>query len=235
ARVVALSRHGEIPRSHEDPWRPRPATPAMTVDEFAAAEDKIAAVRARVAESPLGWRQALDSMRPIHRELWLAMDDGTRRRFLDLRREWEVHRSRLAPGVEREVRAWEAEGRLEIRAARIGRIVASTAGLRIEVDGDRALHVDHLLLATGPSESPAESPLLASTMATGLARPGPFDLGIDVHPYDLRVRDADGGEARPVWALGPVVRGSVWECIAIPEIRLQAVRIAEQVVAGPAP
>ena len=34
ARVVALSRNGDLPRRHEDPWRPRFAEPAFTVDEF---------------------------------------------------------------------------------------------------------------------------------------------------------------------------------------------------------
>jgi uncharacterized NAD(P)/FAD-binding protein YdhS len=228
-RVVALSRHGEIPRSHEDPWRPRPAKPAFTIEEFRAFEDPIAEVRARYAAYPLGWRQALDSMRPSHRELWLAMDDETRRRFVrDHRRDWEVHRSRLAPGVEQEVRSWEADGRLELRATGVRSVDARTDGLRIETDGEPVL-VDHLLLATGPDESPASSPLLAATMAAGLARPGPLDLGIDVHPYDFRVRDARGAETAPLFALGPIIRGSVWESIAIPEIRLAAVRIAEQV------
>jgi uncharacterized NAD(P)/FAD-binding protein YdhS len=231
ARVVALSRHGEIPRSHEEPWRPRPSTPAVTPEELATFTDPIEEVRARLVAYPLGWRQALDSMRPIHRELWLALDETTRRRFVtEHRREWEVHRSRLAPGVERDVRAWEAEGRLELRAARIDDVEAQRDALRVRT-ASGPVDVGHLLLATGPDESPAATPLLAATMAAGLAKPGPLDLGIDVHPYDYRVRDMSGGESRPLFALGPIIRGSVWEAIAVPEIRLQAVRIAEQIVA----
>src|SRR5215218_2743706 len=189
ARVVAVSRHGEIPRSHENPWRPRPGQPAFTVDEFRGFADPIAETRTRYAEYPLGWRQALDSMRPYHRELWLAMDDATRRRVAgELRREWEVHRSRLAPGVEQELRSWEASGRLELRAAGIEAVEAGPDALRLRTDGG-TVPVHHLLQATGPDESPAATPLLASMIAAGIARPGPLDLGIDVHPYDYRVRD----------------------------------------------
>jgi uncharacterized NAD(P)/FAD-binding protein YdhS len=231
-RVVALSRHGEIPRSHEDPWRPRPSTPAVTPEELATFSDPIEQVRARLIAYPLGWRQGVDSLRPFHRELWLALDDATRRRFVtEHRREWEVHRSRLAPGVERDVRAWESGGRLQLRAARIDGVDARVEGLRILTD-EGPVDVAHLLLATGPDESPAASPLLAATMAAGLARPGPLDLGIDVHPYDFRVRDTAGAESRPLFALGPIIRGSVWETIAVAEIRLQAVRIAEQILAA---
>jgi uncharacterized NAD(P)/FAD-binding protein YdhS len=158
------------------------------------------------------------------------MDDATRRRFLALRREWEIHRSRLAPGVERDLRAWEAAGRLELRAAAIEGAETNPRRLRLMTDGG-PVEVDHLLLATGPDESPSASPLLAATMASGIARPGPLDLGIDVHPYDFRVRDRSGAETRELYALGPIIRGSVWECIAVPEIRLQAARIAEQIVA----
>ena len=229
-RVVALSRHGEIPRAHEDPWRPRPSTPAFTVEEFAAFADPIEEVRARFAAYPLGWRQALDSMRPKHRELWLAMDDATRHRFVrEHRREWEIHRSRLAPVVARDVQAWEADGRLELRPARIDGVEATSAGLLVQTDSG-PVDVGHLLLATGPDESPEASPLLAGIVSHGLARQGPLGLGIDVHPYDFRVRDAAGGESRPLYALGPIIRGSVWETIAVPEIRLEAVRIAEQIL-----
>ena len=59
------------------------------------------------------------------------MDDVTRRRFVtEHRREWEIHRSRLAPEVARDVRAWVAEGRLELRAARIDRVEARPESLR---------------------------------------------------------------------------------------------------------
>lgn len=64
-------------------------------------------------------------------------------------------------------------------------------------------------------------------MALGTLRPGPLDLGIDADPATLRVVDADGSTDRNVWALGPILRGVLWETIAIPEIRVEAVTIAE--------
>ena len=95
-RVVAVSRR-ELPRSHEDPWRPRPPTPLFKAAELATWPEPIEEAMRRIRPHPDGWRQGLDSLRPIHRDLWLALDEPTRRRFVtEHRRDWEIHRSRIS-------------------------------------------------------------------------------------------------------------------------------------------
>ena len=88
-----------------------------------------------------------------------------------------------------------------------------------------------MLLATGPDESPSANPLLASLVAAGIGRPGSMDLGIDVDVATYRLLDADGRTPRPIYALGPLIRGAVWETIAVPEIRAEAVAIATDILA----
>jgi len=61
-------------------------------------------------------------------------------------------------------------------------------------------------------------------------RPGPLDLGIDADPDTLRVIDAAGSTDRPVWAIGPILRGVLWETIAIPDIRVEAVTVGDGIV-----
>ena len=230
-RVVAVSRHGELPRSHEDPWRPRPSTPLFTAAELATWPDPIAEAMARIRAHPDGWRQGLDSLRPIHRDLWLALDDPTRRRFVtEHRRDWEIHRSRISAGVARDIAAWVDAGTLEIRAVAVRSVRQAPTGLRVETDAG-TWTAGHVLLATGPDESPSASPLLASLVDTGVGRPGSMDLGVDVDVATCRLLDADGVAARPVYALGPLIRGAVWETIAVPEIRAEAVAIATDILA----
>ena len=194
-RVVAVSRHGELPRSHEDPWRPRPSTPLFTAAELATWPDPIAEARARIRANPDGWRQGLDSLRPIHRDLWLALDEPTRRRFVtEVRRDWEIHRSRISAGVARDIAAWMDAGTLEIRAAGVRSVEQAPTGLRVETEAG-SWTAGHVLLATGPDESPSANPLLASLVAAGVGRPGSMDLGIDVDVATCRLLDADGGSA----------------------------------------
>ena len=75
ARVIAISRNGELPKAHEDPYRPRLPEPAFTVDEFLAWDDPFAAAAERLRSFGDDWPRAVDSLRPIAQQLWIAMDD----------------------------------------------------------------------------------------------------------------------------------------------------------------
>ena len=232
ARVVAISRRGEVPRPHEDPWRPRPSEPAFSVEEFRGFGDPLVEARARIAAHPNGWIQGLDSIRPITQALWQALDPDQRRRFVtEWRRDWELHRSRFGPQMAAEVQAFVDAGRLELRKTAVDAIAAAPDGLRVAGADDQVVAVDRVILATGPNEHPSASTFLARSMALGSLRPGPLDLGIDADPATLRVVDREGASDRPVWALGPILRGVLWETIAIPEIRVEAVTIAQGIAA----
>ena len=232
ARVIAISRNGDLPRSHEDPYRPRLPEPAFTVAEFLAWDDPLAAAAERLRSFGDDWPRAVDSLRPIAQQLWMAMDDALRREFLDhYRHDWEIHRHRIAANIAGDLRRWMAEGRFEVHGARIDRVEA--AGPRLRVDGrtyalDRpaSWDVDHLVVAIGPNPDATANPLLGAAIADGLARPGPLGIAIDVDPETGLVLDANGESLSPIYALGALRKGRLWETIAVPEIRDQATQLA---------
>ena len=71
-------------------------------------------------------------------------------------------------------------------------------------------------------------PLLSALARTGLVRPGPAGLGIDTTD-DGRVLGVLPA-AMPLYALGSLRRGNLWETTAMPEIREQAYDVARAVV-----
>jgi uncharacterized NAD(P)/FAD-binding protein YdhS len=64
----------------------------------------------------------------------------------------------------------------------------------------------------------------------GRIRPDPLRIGIDVDP-ECRTLDSGGKASERLYAIGPVTRGAFWESVAVPDIRVQAQRIAARLTA----
>lgn len=234
ARVLALSRHGKLPRAHDDPWRPRLAEPVFSLDEFFAAESPFELARERIEAHGDDWPRAVDSLRPISQQLWIAMDDSLRAEFLSRHRNaWDTHRHRMAAEIFRDLERWRAQGRFGVQAANIQRVESVGAGLRI-VAVDGSWDVDRIIVAVGPDVDARSNPLLGAAIAAGLMRPGSHGISIDVDPVSGRVLDAAGAPRLRAFALGGLRKGALWETLAIPEIRDQAADIARQIVAASA-
>jgi uncharacterized NAD(P)/FAD-binding protein YdhS len=225
-RIVALSRRGLIPRSHAD-FEPAP----VAEDELPA--DNLRALwrwlRRRGAE--VGWRAAVDSLRPYSQRLWQGLDDNQQRRFLRHARPWwDVHRHRIAPQVAQTVARMIGEGRLEVMAGRIISAREDQDGLEVQfrrrgASSPQAMRFAYAFNCTGPLHSIGRTrdPLLRSLFDAGHIHPDRLGIGLDV---DERSR-ALGGQR--VWALGPLTKGRYWEIIAVPDIRGQAAAVAEDI------
>jgi uncharacterized NAD(P)/FAD-binding protein YdhS len=87
-----------------------------------------------------------------------------------------------------------------------------------------ALGLERLLTAT-------RSMLLQNLLRRGTIAPDTTDLGIYVDA-DHTVLTSAGERSPWLLALGPLLRGTYWETIAVPELRVQARRVAETVLGG---
>jgi uncharacterized NAD(P)/FAD-binding protein YdhS len=225
-RIVALSRRGQIPRSHAD-FDPAP------VDAAEVPQGRVRALlrwlRKRSAE--VGWRAAIDSLRPHSQLLWQSLDTDQQRQFLRHTRPWwDVHRHRIAPEVAATLARLVGEGRLQVIAGRV--LSARETGSALEVEVRRRgaaqahrMTFDFVFNCTGPlhSISRTRDPLLRSLLDAGAARPDQLGIGLAV---DHQSRVA-GGER--LWALGPLTKGRFWEIIAVPDIREQAAVVADDI------
>ena len=222
-RVVALSRRGLSPRAHAD-FEPAP------VDKEALPSGLRAMFRwLRRRGAQVGWRAAIDSLRPYSHALWQGLTHEEQRRFLRHARPWwDVHRHRIAPEVAAIVADMVAAGRLEIVAGRIVAAHETPEGVRVEyrkrgVAEARSESFAYVFNCTGPlhSISRSKDPLLSSLLGAGEAKPDHLGIGLEV-----------GGDCRAgpgLWALGPLTKGRYWEIIAVPDIREQAAAVADDI------
>ncbi len=227
--LFVLSRHGLIPRTHAA--APPDLEPEPPPEGRLSA--RLKAFRAR-AEA-IGWRTAMDRLRPHTTALWTAAEPAERRRFLrHLRPWWDVHRHRLAPAVSTAFEALRSDGVLQTAAGRLMEVAPEGDGVRAvwRPRGERAprsLVVDRIVNCTGPLSdiAAAADPLLRALHAQGCVRGDPLGLGLDVAP-DLSLRDGTGAAQDDLYALGPMTRGAFWESTAAPDIRVQAATLARR-------
>ena len=191
------------------------------------------AVRARATE--IGWRKAVDELRPFTQAVWRGASPAERGRFLrHLRPWWDVHRHRLAPQVADRLATMIAQGRLTVVAGRPVRTEEVSEGLTVywrrrgRSDVER-LTVDRVVNCTGPQGDFLRTgdPLLRALLDRNAIRPDACCIGIDVD-LQSRTLSASGTENDWLLALGPMTRGAFWEIVAVPDIRAQVWTLARR-------
>ncbi len=238
-KIVAMSRSGMLPTRHapSGAW----PTPQFTLAEEQSLPLLMAHLRDEVfaaAEQGVGWRAVIDSMRPITASLWSRLPLSERQRFLrHARRYWDVHRHRMAPPHADLIETMQQEGSLTVIGGRIRGFESTAKKVRVTYaprggnGATKTLDVQRVIMASGLEHiARTRDPLMQHLLDRGLVRLDRQGLGIDVTD-GLNVVKEDGAPAERMWALGPIVRGVFWECVAVPDIRVQATHVAVSVVA----
>lgn len=226
--VWALSRRGLMPRPHA-------AFEAAPVSREKIPTGSLARLWrwTRERSERVGWRAAVDSLRPHSQALWQEMPLADQSRFLRHARPfWDVHRHRIPPQISDRLEQLKEEGRLRIISGRIRTAFQQEERCRIEIQlrrpaGKRLLlpRIGSVFNCTGPLPRLVEtqSPLLRQLLRDGYIRPDMLGLGAEVD------RNGRVSTARGLWCLGALTRGKLWEITAVPDIRNQALAVAEMI------
>ena len=225
-RIVALSRRGLIPRGHAE-FNPAP------VEQGEVPHGDVGALwrwlRRRGAQ--VGWRAAIDSLRPHSQHLWQSLAADQKGRFARHARPWwDVHRHRIAPEVAQRIHELVSEGRLEVVAGRIQSVREEDGALAVsyrrrghdKVEEGRFAYAINCTGPLGRIDRTRDS-LLKGLLDAGFAKPDQLGIALDV---DEGSRLAGSDRA---WAMGPLTKGRYWEIIAVPDIRHQAADVAEDI------
>lgn len=234
--IHVFSRHGLMPLAHAH-GTPADFDPAPLLDMSLRARMRTLRQHARdAATRGIPWQSVMERIRPLGQALWQSLDEADQRRFLrHVARCWDVHRHRIAEEVHASLKQALADGRLQLHRARLQGVVEADGGLQLAAL--QAGAVKHWLLgglinATGV-ETRTEglrNPLLRQLLAEGLARPGPHGLGLDTLKQGDRLLDADGSVHADIAVLGSLRIGTLWESLAVPELRQQAEHAARHAV-----
>lgn len=240
--IWALSRSGRLPRAHLS------APKLAAIPDVTGWGDTLDGIRtaalahiAGVKEATGDWRPAVDGLRFQVATLWERLSDDDRLRFArDHAGEWNVVRHKMAPASAELVDDLTAQGTLR---AVVGSVVDAEplprGGLKVTLSDGSEREVGWVVNATGPQSdvrllgNPLLDDLLRERAGSPLATVATGGMGVRTH--EGRVIDGHGYTEAPLWTLGALRRGELWESTAVPEIRAQALQVATQVLDAVAP
>jgi uncharacterized NAD(P)/FAD-binding protein YdhS len=230
--VHAVSRHGLLPQSHfrgiEYPDFP-PLEPEHL--GLAGLVEQVEHHCGRLRQLGANPAICVDKLRPHTQKIWRQFTTDEKRQFLTrYSARWNVTRHRIAESVHARLTAAVSSGRLRVHTGRVVALAEAGAGVRVTIEGGERTTLEGGLVVncTGPQAgiSSDGDPLFASLLKRGLARADALDMGIEVDA-DFAVVEQGGSRSKSMYALGPLLRGSLWETTAVPELRGQAVRVAQ--------
>jgi uncharacterized NAD(P)/FAD-binding protein YdhS len=239
ARFTAVSRHGGLPEAHQSSTSLPYEDCAELVETMRDAPD-IRTWMHLLRESMThvdDWRSVIDCLRPQTPSLWQVLPQADRARFLrHARWMWERARHRMAPQVARSIEVLEQSGRLRRLRGHMHAVALTENGVQMTLlpkgeTAEQKLDADIIIQSTGLETDVrrTEHILLQQLMTNGHIRSDRFGLGIDAAPDGRLLHD---GRTWPrFFAIGSLLRGTLWESTAMPEIRQQARLLADRILA----
>jgi uncharacterized NAD(P)/FAD-binding protein YdhS len=245
--IHAVSRNGLLPHSHFKGLN-HPEFPPAGVDVAELGLTRLVALVeeycARLREAGENPDIVVDKLRPHTQRVWQAFSLSDRKTFAARHAaRWNVMRHRIAQPIHRQVMAAIEEGRLRITRGAVTRLEANDARIRVHLgaaDGEKTdgalpapLDAALVINCTGPQTrfSATRSRLLRNLLSSGVVQPDAMDMGVRIGA-DFTAVTRDGEPSSFLHVIGPLLRGTLWETIAVPELRGQALQVAQILVKG---
>ncbi len=240
--ILAISRSGRLPAPHH------PAVAAPAVPDVRDWGASLAGIREQavqhidcVRRSTGDWRPGVDGIRHRVATLWARLDEADRAEFVtrDAAR-WNAVRHRMPPLSAARLRRLGFAGRLAIGTGQVRSAEPlRNGGVRVRLDDGSTREVGWVVNCTGPRADVRTlgdrfiDDLLRDRRAGALAVAATGGMGVRTNGG--RVLDSNGATTAPLWTLGALRRGELWESTAVPEIREQAQAIATDILDAVAP
>ena len=234
----AVSRNGWLPHSHfrgiEYPDFPPPGVDLADLG-LKKLVDLMEHHCARLRDLGANPAIIVDKMRPHTQRIWQRFSLEERLEFTrHYAARWNVLRHRIAPEIYAQLTTAQLTGQLQVHEAGIECVRADGNQVRVHLNGGKTLTGDLVINATGPNTkfTATSSVLLQNLIRRGLVTADDTEMGVSVNT-DHAIIGRDGEPSKMLFALGPLLRGTLWETIAVPELRGQARRTAEALLDHP--
>ena len=246
APILAISRHGLMPRAHL-PHKTAdidlsaliadlldPGTPLTTRRLMKTLRRTVAAVR----QLGVPWQAVVDALRIATSRLWSLLDNHEKARFLrHVRPYWEIHRHRMPPAVANSIDQLQRDGRLKVIAGRLITAEADEEGVDVGylcrgTSTQSHLRVTWVVNCTGPGAHHRHKThgFLRPLVHQGILCMDDLGLGVLTDTCGRAMSEVDGPRS-DLFVAGTLRKATLWESTAVPELRQQAREVARTAIA----
>jgi uncharacterized NAD(P)/FAD-binding protein YdhS len=180
----------------------------------------------------------VDSLRPYVQKLWQGFSLQEKQQFISyIKPFWEKVRHRLPCEQHKRMENLFNNKKLVAHKGRIVSITesANKATTVLNIDGKlQEFNFDSVINCTGPETDirKINDVLLTNLSNKGWISPGPCDLGINACPDTGNIINTKGDIIANISVIGNHLKGVLWESTAIPELRVQAKKMADHLIAN---
>ena len=177
----------------------------------------------------------IDSLRPHLQKIWQGFTLKEKQQFIKyLSAYWNSIRHRLPVPMHEMIMRLQNKGRLITHVGYLTSVRESGNGLEVVLSCNgqlKQLKVQRIINCTGPAIDIGKSGniLLQNLSEKGLITPGPCGLGINAEAESGKVITAGGTQKNNLFVIGSNLKGVLWESTAVPELRLQAQKLARHI------
>jgi uncharacterized NAD(P)/FAD-binding protein YdhS len=178
-----------------------------------------------------------DSLRPLTQTIWRELSNEDKERFLrHIKSSWNKIRHRLPGHVHDYIQQQRLIGKIVAHKGKLHSITDANGSATVqywdkESQKEKSLSVGCVINCTGPyiDISRSENELIKSLVAKGMIQPDPMKIGI--HTDDQgRTINRDGSTSKGIYTMGGNLRGLLWESTAVPELKIQASKLADEIL-----
>jgi len=231
--IIAFSNHGYLPVQHNlnqsyPSYYEELKGIKTTLELFNVVHKHIKLAAAK----HIDYKAVTDAIRPYTQEIWSNLPEKEKLQFLrHLRHYWGVARHRMPSESANYIYELINFGKVQLLKGRIKDIriegkhlVVATETRKGEIENHQA---DYVINCTGPQSDygKIDNTLIKNLVNKGLIVPDDIKYGINADKNGA-VIGKDNIPSNKLFTVGPPMKGILWECVAIPEIKMQTNKLA---------
>lgn len=183
----------------------------------------------------------IDSLRPYTQKIWKSLSQREKEIFMSrLRHLWGVARHRIPLHSHDRIQQLRIDGRLHIYAGKLINFTESEGTITVEyfdkkTKKNKILKVSRVINCTGPQSDLMELPdsFLKKCLLKGILFQDKLKLGIKTDTETFQVMTPNHNLSKNnLFVIGLNLKGELWESTAVSELRTQAEKLAQRLIAN---